>query len=70
MEALMAEMADSEAAAEAMQEGGQRAGGRQTALPRRVAWCVPPRPSPRRAAATHRTSPRRRTGRPPARPGA
>eukprot|EP00966_Prymnesium_polylepis_P096181 2228735-Prymnesium_polylepis.1 len=54
-----------------------RAGGRQTALPRRVAGCVPPGPrrSLRRAAATAsthtpRAPPRRRTGRPPARPGA
>eukprot|EP00966_Prymnesium_polylepis_P222167 5140714-Prymnesium_polylepis.1 len=52
-----------------------RAGGRQTALPRRVAGCVPSRPSHRHAAATasthtHRALPRGRTGRPPARPGA
>ena len=55
--------------------GGCVRGGRQTALPRRVVGCVPPRPSHRRAAATtsthtHRAPSRRRTGRPPARPGA
>jgi len=55
--------------------GGCVRGGRQTALPRRVAGCVPPRPSLRRAAATasthtHHAPSYRRTGRPPARPGA
>ena len=55
--------------------GGCVRGGRQTAPPRRAAGCVPPRTSPRRAAATastrtHHASPRGRTGRPPARPGA